>query len=371
MENLIIKYLDNTISEAELHELQQWLEDPHNQAKFKHFTKLRYNLDILHRSASEEAFRNINKQLTQKKRKTTLRSYLKYAAIFIGVLGVFGYSYFTFFNSQETFTTENYVKLELQDGSIKYIKSDEASFTNEENNLTGTQETLIYSDKEKSSEEKPSYNTLRVPYGKTFDLVLSDGTKVKLNAGSSLRYPTVFNKNAVERKVYLDGEAFFEVEHQEAQPFIVQTDDLDIQVLGTTFNVNAYQEDEKTYAVLVNGKIRAENPKNKMSIDVEPGYKVFYEGNTLQTKKVPLEKFTDWTKGELVLINDSFQIIKHKLERKYDVKINNKYQALDEIVITASFGDVNIDYVLATFKEYKNFNYSREGNQITIDEPKK
>src|SRR5699024_1088425 len=113
------------INEAELRELQKWLEDPHNHAKFKRFTKLRYNLDILYRPASEKAFQNIKNQIKQKERKTTLRSYLKYAAIFIGILGVLGYSYFTFFNSPENIVTENYVKLELHDGSIKYIKSDE------------------------------------------------------------------------------------------------------------------------------------------------------------------------------------------------------------------------------------------------------
>lgn len=369
MENLIIKYLDNTIDEAELRKLHKWLEDPNNQAEFKQFTKLHYNLDILYRPSSDNSYPNIQKQLKQN-RHAGFKSYLKYAAIFIAILGVFGISYFAFFNSEQDIGSDNYVKLELQDGNVKYIKSDEANFTNEENNLSGTKEVLIYSDIELPPQQKPSYNTLRVPYGKTFSLVLSDGTKVKLNAGSSLRYPTAFHKDSVHRKVVLNGEAFFEVKSQKSQPFIVDTEDLEIQVLGTTFNVNAYREDEQTYAVLVNGEIRAKNPLDQTIIDVEPGYKVFYEDHSLRTKKISLKKYTDWIKGDLVFINDSFQVIKHKLERKYDIKINNEYPALDDIVITASFGEVSIDEVLATFKEYKNFTFSRDGNQITINEPK-
>lgn len=368
MENLIIKYLNNTINKAELVKLRKWLEDPENQVKFKSFTKLHYNLDMNYQSSAAEAYEIIKKQL-KKERKINFRPYLKYAAIFIVALGVLGYAYFNSSSQPVTKTHEDLVKLELHDGTIKYIEPNQTNFKNEENNLTGNQEVLRYGDTTVKSEEV-FYNTLSVPYGKTFSLILSDGTQINLNAGSSLRYPTIFNKDSIKRKVYLNGEGYFKVTHQEKHPFIVSTDNLNIQVLGTQFNVNAYREDDKAYVVLVKGKIRAENPKNNTSIDVKPGYKVFYKHNTLKTEKVSIAKYIDWINGELILIHDPFKVIKHKLERKYDVEIINNYKALNNLIITASFSDETIDQVLNTFKAYKNFRYIHQGKQIIINNPK-
>lgn len=284
-------------------------------------------------------------------------------------MGVLSLTYFTFFNPNQASNKQDWVKLELSDGNIQFIKPNQSNFSNKDNHFIGSQESIVYSSSSTENEEV-KYNSLSVPKGKTFVVVLSDGTKITLNAGSSLRYPTVFNKHSAQREVYLNGEAFFEVEHADELPFIVHTENLNIRVLGTEFSLSAYQEDQLAYAVLVNGRIRAENPDDKTTLDVSPGYMVCYKDGVLQTEKVSVEKYTTWINGELLFIDDSLQVIKNKLERKYDVEISNTYEALDHIIITARFSKETIEQVLETFKAYKDFDYIQKDNRIIISEPK-
>lgn len=373
MENLIIKYLNNSISEAELVELREWLKDSKNQTKFKNFVKLQHNLNNIYQTSSKEAYQTFNKRLKAKERKSKLPFYLKIAAIFIIGLGALGFSYYILFQSPQFSDKENWVKVELSNGNMQFIAPNQSAFSNTENHFTGSQESLVYSDSttDDEEEEEVKFNALSVPKGKTFVIVLSDGTKITLNAGSSLQYPTKFNKATTEREVYLNGEAFFEVEYENKTPFIVHTEELNIRVLGTKFNLSAYKEDKSAYAVLVDGKIQAENPNDKTKLEVSPGCKVYYKDGTLKTKKVSLEKHTAWINGELLFIDDSFEVIKNKLERRYDIGISNTFEALNDIVITANFSSETIEQVLETFKAYKDFDYVQKDNQIIISEPTK
>lgn len=168
--------------------------------------------------------------------------------------------------------------------------------------------------------QKLEYNILTVPYGKTFQLKLADGSHVVLNAGTKLKYPVSFLGE--NRTVFLNGEAYFEVAEDSENPFIVSTDDMDIEVLGTQFNVTSYTDDQKTYAVLVEGKVAA---RNNLAISetkiLNPSELVYFEGQALQTQKVNTTKYVAWVQGKLVFVDDSFSIIKNKLERKYNLSL--------------------------------------------------
>src|SRR5690606_15066526 len=98
------------------------------------------------------------------------------------------------------------------------------------------------------------YNELVVPYGKRMKLILSDSSIVHINSGTRLKYPVKFLKNK-DRKVFLEGEAFFEVSKSKTASFIVNTDNIDIRVLGTRFNVSSYANDNSVYTVLVEGSV--------------------------------------------------------------------------------------------------------------------
>ncbi len=370
MEDLILKYLENTLTDAELDSLLAWLEIPENQVVFKRSIQLQYGLDAAHPLSHIEGFANIKRQLLQQRRHKQRKIFLRIAAIFIGLLCLGGVSYYAFLISPTP--QQEFVKLKLNDGSVQYIRTDKQLQLNKEEHYTIQHQTIVYNQiKADTTTQQVVYNTLTVPYGKTFSVILSDGTEVQLNAGSSLRFPVQFSSHIAKREVYLEGEGLFKVTHNVQHPFIVHTKNLGIKVLGTHFVVSAYKNEHESYAVLISGSISAKNPHTQDSILVKPGYKVFYHNKNLQTTPVYIEKYTAWTKGELVFIKDPFAVIVHKLERKYNVVIDNHYPALNRLIITARFQKESIEQVMKTFQTYKNFNYTIHGNKITINKPSK
>lgn len=370
MEKFIIKYLNNSISESELAQLTDWLKEPENQNEFKKYIQLHYKLEsTFEPQANSDAYDKVQSIIQRKEKRSNYRTFYRYAAVLTLMLSVAGMTFFMLNTKNQVVDEENWVELELNDGSIKYIKPDQIDFVDEINSLSGSDTKLVYDEEISENQNQIFYNTLSVPYGKTFSIVLSDGTHVNLNAGSSLRYPTIFSKDSMQRQVFLDGEAYFDVTSEKERPFIVNSEGMNIEVLGTKFNLTSYDEDEKAYAVLVEGRIDAQNPKTEQRITVKPGQKVFYENSDLLTQKTDIHKYIAWVDGELVFIRDSFHVIKNKIERQYDVEINNSYEALNEIKITARFNEETIEEVLKTFQTYKDFNYTINGNIIEITEP--
>lgn len=149
-----------------------------------------------------------------------------------------------------------------------------------------------------SSEQEirdPEYYTMNVPFGAEYNVLLPDGTKIYLNAGSSLRYPDQFNGE--KREVFLTGEAYFEVKSDSLHPFIVHAADVAIQVLGTAFNVNAYPEGRWIKTTLVEGRVEAQCKNN--SFIMEAGTQVAYNKETEEAKYFPVntQQFTSWKDG--------------------------------------------------------------------------
>jgi len=215
------------------------------------------------------------------------------------------------------------------------------------------------------------YNTLHIPNGKTFKIVLSDGTTVNLNAGSTLTYPIKFVPGQ-QRKVTLIGEAFFHVKKNENSPFIVTSQSLDIRVLGTQFNVTSYPEDTNQKTVLVEGSVRLYESGTSYSEDdstlLTPGDMASWESahKKMSVQKVDTELYTSWMKGKLVLRGMKFKDMIKKLERHYGVSIQNKNMDLEDRVFTATFDVETIEEVLNTFVSETYFDYLIEDDQITI-----
>ena len=214
------------------------------------------------------------------------------------------------------------------------------------------------------------YNTLTVPYGKRFEIKLSDGTNVHLNAGTSLKYPVKFFKGE-NRQVFLNGEAFFDVTSDKNHPFIVNAESLNVEVFGTEFNVSAYPEDSTTDVVLVEGSVGLynENETLKDGVTIVPGTKGSHEKkqNNISTEKVNIEIYTQWMQGGLVFRNSTFENISKKLERHYNVKIINNNEHLNKEVFNASFKQESIDIVLSYFSDSYNIEYTIQENTIYIN----
>lgn len=214
------------------------------------------------------------------------------------------------------------------------------------------------------------YSTLKVPYGKKLKVVLSDGTSVDLNAGTEFRFPSRF-PNIGNRVVELKGEAFFEVAKDKKHPFIVHTKNLDVQVLGTQFNVSAYQEEFKTNVVLVEGSVEidfqasADGLSNTVLI---PGEMAVHNSqtNTNDVSGVLPEIYTSWKDGKLIFRNIEFDQLLKRLERHYNVKIVNGDKFLGKEIFNANFGNASIEQVFDYFNEIHKINYEIANDKIMI-----
>lgn len=163
---------------------------------------------------------------------------------------------------------------------------------------------------ETGEEREPVYYTVNIPYGGEYNLVLPDGTRIYLNAGTTLRYPDHFAGGS--REIFLSGEAYLEVSRDTSRPFIVRTDDMDVRVLGTVFNVNAYPDGNYVRTTLVEGKV--ETSCGGERIVMKPGTQVAYDKATRQADYFPVDvrhfiswkdgyyDFRDMTLGELMQI---------------------------------------------------------------------
>ena len=382
VEQLIVKYITNQADLEEINALTQWLEgNADNQKVFKDFVKTNYAIDyVMNVFDSEGAKKDIMKRIKQDSNvflKRRVQSYLKYAAVL-----VLGLSAFYFYQKSDLFTpkenkedikplTEEFITLQLDNGKVQVINpSNSKNITDKFGKIIGKQDKtkIMYSDD--VSDEVLTYNTIKIPYGKHFELELSDGTVVHLNSGTSLRYPVRFIKGQ-SRQVFLNGEAYFDVAKDKKHPFIVGSNDMNVEVLGTKFNMTSYKEDAKTYTVLVEGSIAAHNAimENEQVI-LKPGNRAYFDNKHIKTEPVDVKKYIAWVTGELMFIDDSFGVITNKLERKYNVDIVNNYEELNDIMITATFKLENIDQVLKTFQTYKAFNYTINNKVITITKPK-
>lgn len=208
------------------------------------------------------------------------------------------------------------------------------------------------------------YLSVAAPAGQRIDITLQDGTSVCLNSGAKLEYPIRFNRN---RRVKLSGEAMFNVEHDAAHPFIVETFACDVEVLGTKFNVTANEQAHDFTTALLNGKVKITNKlASGDQIILDPNEKVCLNGNRLVLTKI---KNTDdylWTEGILNLVGHPFADIIAKMEKTYGVKIQIETADLPQIDVIRGKIPVNmgLDYALRSLQEISPFKYEKDENNV-------
>ncbi|MBS1915543.1 MAG: FecR domain-containing protein [Bacteroidetes bacterium] len=168
-----------------------------------------------------------------------------------------------------------------------------------------------------------NFNTIATPRGGQYEIMLSDGSKVWLNAASSLRFPTRFSGK--ERNVELNGEAYFEIAKNAAMPFHVKTSAMQVEVLGTHFNVNAYNDENATTTTLLEGSVKVSSPKSEVTL--HPGQQAALNGtNTLVAVKndVDVDQVVAWKNGMFEFASNDIETIMRQLSRWYDVQ--TKYE---------------------------------------------
>ena len=380
-EDLVLKYINQTSSTEDLKFLINKLKDPKNVKLFKSYIKTNYySIYAMNQSETEDIINQIKKRILSQGRKEKrilfIKKGLKYAAI---ILIVFGMGYYSHLNNIGYGIEPEKIIPKIDDivlsteGKDLIIQKDEYKNQNEKKvvskiNLVQKSNQLIYDNEIEI--EKLSFHTLKVPYGKRFNIIFSDGSRVFLNSGSKIKYPIKFLSNQ-KREVFLEGEAFFDVTENKSDLFIVNSNGINVEVYGTEFNVRNYPEDDNSDIVLVNGSIGITNSQNNNVTKLTPGYKgsVNKESLLIEKSKINTKIYTSWIDGEFIFRNESFSQILKKLERLYNVTIidNRKNDSNELFNASIDVENEKIEEVLNYFNKIYNIEYQLFNNKIIIN----
>ncbi len=215
--------------------------------------------------------------------------------------------------------------------------------------------------------QKETFYEVMTPVGTRSEMLLPDGSKVWLNAGSKLRYSSDFSKN--NRTLHLDGEAFFKVKSDKSHPFLVETHSLVVKATGTEFNVLAYSDDSDTQVVLKEGRVSVLDKK-------ENEIKVMNEGHSLvlskqlasfDYQKVNAEDYSSWIYGRLVFRNKSMKEVLLRMERYYGVHIEVADPELQNLHLKATFENESIEDALRLLESTAAINFRFEKRELRED----
>ena len=270
-----------------------------------------------------------NRSLSFRKMSLTV---LKYAAIVIFLISLGGASVYFFLNNKSVQYEISPVNIAAIKEKPKLIMSDGTDVTLQKESsvqFKKNNELIIDNKKVKvqtatTSQSAPVIAQVVIPYGSRSKVILNDGTAVYLNAGSRLVHPTCFEKN--KREVHLFGEAFFEVTKDKKRPFVVKTNSIAVEVLGTKFNVSAYPDDRLIQTVLEEGSVsikRKDATLFEKKVILKPNEMLSFNTHTNESTVTDVnpELYTYWRHGLLKFDNQQLSEITKKLERYYNIKI--------------------------------------------------
>ena len=216
------------------------------------------------------------------------------------------------------------------------------------------------------TEQTPiALQTITVPAGQRINITLADGTNVWLNARTTIQYPITFNEK--ERLVKLDGEAYFDVTKDKNKPFIVQTNNYNVEVLGTKFDVNAYSETGEFETTLMSGSVKVASASDStQKITLKPNNKVYLQDGKLHVTAVDDYNPYRWKEGLICFKNETFTSIMKDFEKYYGLTIQVKNKNVFKYVYTGKFRQTDgIDYALRVLQKDIKFTYQRDDeNQI-------
>lgn len=309
---------------------------------------------------------DVNRRIDRNLRKIRLYRITAVAACLAVIISL---SFFIFYPSP----SEKEIFLSVLDSAdadveeIYIISDDNHKIVDNDQDITQTREGDIIVGNEKkleSADIHTEYITIIVPKGKRTSITFSDGSKAWINSGSKLVYPKSFDKKT--RDIFLDGEIFIDVAKDTEKPFYVHTKKMDVKVLGTQFNVNAYGEERSNAVVLIKGSVEIEVENQKKLL--KPNQGLFYENGMLEVKNVDVYPYISWKDGILQLQGEEFGDLLKKLSRYYGLEIY-----AEENIYKWSFeGKLNLKDSITDVLHYlsvsKPFTYTLVGNKIFLKE---
>jgi transmembrane sensor len=364
-DNLIIKYFEGKITQSEAKEVMEWLDQSIQNKEYfaalkKTYIELKFDA-VQDDSEAEIAFEKFNKRISQIETNEWVdelgsifvfsKQLLRYAAIILMILTIGGGSFFLGKLTNKS-TTNNFCEISA-------------------------------------------------PMGGKSSVVLPDGTKIWLNAGSKIKYNGDFNSG--KRDIFLEGEAYFDVAKKKI-PFIVHTSDIDIRVFGTSFNVKSYPDEDRIETTLVEGSIRVDRKESK-PVFLSPKEKlIFYKKNAdFETKKysvdtnktskdtnyqksvnetivndaievntnVNIEEDVSWKDGSLIFNQENLESLTKKLERKYDITFSFENEDLKNYSFSGTLRDFPLEQVLRAIRFTSPINYTINEKTVVLSYNKK
>ncbi|MDE5610544.1 MAG: FecR family protein [Odoribacter sp.] len=368
---LIAKYISRTISEFENLRLQNWLKgDPERRAFLEHAQNYysREDFPLPDEKQIDRIWIEFCGRMKQKRERRVWHWIGRVAAMVILFIGsvwawrMYPVSSDSLERQQQILPENSPVLLILSDGSSVVLESDEEerTLTDQDVRINQHGKGLVYPANSKKSDTL--LNTIQVPQGGEYHLVLSDGTRVWLNAKTRFTYPVAFGEG--KRKVRLEGEAYFEVQPGHCG-FIVETERMNVQVLGTFFNVNAYPDEKTTVATLVKGKVEVQSGEEKHIL--QPGEQASRETGEIKVNQVNPFHYIQWKEGYFSFRDNTLSEIMRVLGRWYEMEYEFESSELEEICFFGVLNrNRNMKELLREFEKTGKVRFEYEGNKVRI-----
>ena len=372
IDKILVKFFMNTADISDLERLNNWLNKSNNKEIFKNYIRINYaidvNMDEFDTENAKTEFLNKIRQNNKSVFKLKINQILKYAA---AVVMIFSMGYFI----QQKFTKNTIdnkpvvVNNQIKSGTDKAILTLETgenvalikgtSFENENAKSNGSK--IVYNISNIKN-ENIAYNYLTIPRGGQFLVELSDGTKIWLNSETQIKYPVSFIENKPRQVELIYGEAYFDVSsstNHKGSKFRVYQKKQEVEVLGTEFNIKAYEDEANIYTTLVEGKVIISIDDKKLNL--APNQQSSLGLNTNQIDVKPIDVFNEisWKEGVFSFENQSLKEILKVLSRWYDIDVIFKNKVIEnEKFNGVLIKDQNIEGLLSNIKEFgiiKNF----------------
>lgn len=343
MPSLLSKAFLGTLSEEEKRVLQQWREEcPENERLYESVMNAEYIVQKSQEVARINIVNGYMNVLQKRKHNARVRRIRRIVSIAAGVVLPLLAVVLWYGTRGKTGNVPEQVasvirhggikaELVLADGTTRILSSEvtDSLLVQQGANIVVQNQGVSY--RENSSVVEEHYNTLRVPRGGEYSITLSDGTVVYLNSESELRYPVKFVGE--DRRVYLSGEAYFDVTQDKAHPFIVDVKNSTVRVLGTSFDVRAYADENEVLTTLVQGSVRF-SAGNK-SVILKPGEQaVLDKSGRVENRKVDTYLYTAWKDGVFAFKKQRLEEIMKVVARWYDVNVFWENASQKEVTFT-------------------------------------
>jgi transmembrane sensor len=388
---LVIKHLKGDLNESERVELQLWMEESgENRSAVEEFMtgdSLRIGLSDLY-AVKERIWQRLDGQIQENEHHNVVRfprrSWRKYGAAAAIVLLVGGSALLLFDRYRDSCrmpvksASRPFVKHDVTPGGNKAVlilaggsaitldsaKSGNLARLGNTNVVKVDNGELAYHPSEHEGQGPEGYNELRTPRGGQYRLILPDGTRVWLNAASSIQFPTAF-REAV-RKVTVTGEAYFEVARDVVHPFIVNVDNrMQVDVLGTRFNVNAYSDETSLNTTLLQGSVRVVNGNQITPLTPDQQFRIYNNGRSEVMDGADIEAIVAWKNGQFQFESDNITAVMRQIARWYDVDVLYAGKIPEGTFSGEVSRNTNLSNVLKIF-ELSGLHFKIENNKVTV-----